>query len=124
MRPFAPLLLALIVLVAPGASCTKSTVPLPDSPPSIAGTLTAVDVQGEHLASLRVEAEPGTAAGSDKAVVHVSQSTALVDGAGQKIGLAQFKEGRKVRAWFTGPVRESYPVQADASTIVLEPADK
>ncbi len=115
----------LVMLVAlSGASCTKTAVELPDTPPSIAGTITSVDIDGEHLASLRVEAVPGEEAGSDKAMVRIEQGTHLLNASGQKIGLSQFKVGRKVRAWFTGPVRESYPVQADASTLILEPAGK
>jgi hypothetical protein len=116
--------LAATLVTLSGASCTKTAVELPATPPSIAGTITSVDIDGEHLGSLRVEAEPGVEAGSDKAVVRVEQATALLNDSGQKIGLSQFKVGRKVRAWFTGPVRESYPVQADASTVILEPAGK
>ncbi|MEO6462089.1 MAG: DUF3221 domain-containing protein [Candidatus Eisenbacteria bacterium] len=116
-------LLAMLVTLG-GASCAKTAVELPDTPPSIAGTITSLDVDGEHLGSLRVEAVPGEEAGSDKAVVRIEQGTALLTDSGRKIGLSQFKVGRKVRAWFTGPVRESYPVQADAATVILEPAGK
>ena len=114
---------ALLVLLS-AASCTRTPVELPATPPSIAGTITSVDIDGEHLGSLRVEAVPGEEAGSDKAVVRIEQRTALLNDSGQKVGLSQFKVGRKVRAWFTGPVRESYPVQADASTVILEPVGK
>lgn len=107
-----------------GASCARTAVELPDTPPSIAGTITSVDIDGEHLASLRVEAVPGEEAGSDKAVVRIEQGTELLNDSGQRIGLSHFKVGRKVRAWFTGPVRESYPVQADASMVILEPVGK
>ena len=118
------LALAFVAVVAGGAACSKTAVELPDTAPSIAGTITSVDQQGEHRGTIRVEAVPGEAAGSDKAVITIGQGTQLVNDAGQKIPFAQLKEGRKVRAWFTGPVRESYPVQADASTVILEPADK
>jgi beta-N-acetylhexosaminidase len=106
------------------ASCVRSEIELPRTPPSIAGTITAADPAGEHLGSIRVEAVPGEEAGSDKAVVRIEQGTALVNDSGQRIGLSQLKVGRKVRVWFTGPVRESYPVQADAATIILEPAGR
>ena len=118
--------LGLVVLLAAlaGASCNRPAVELPTTPPSIAGTITAVDQDGEHLGTIRIEAVPEELSGSDKAVVRITQGTALLDDSGQKIGFSQLKEGRKVRAWFTGPVRESYPVQADAQTIILEPPGK
>jgi len=122
-RAAASLLLVLVLVVAGGASCARTAVELPDTPPSIAGTITNVDQAGEHRGTILVEAVP-VEAGADKAVITIDQKTQLLNDAGQKIGFSQLKEGRKVRAWFTGPVRESYPVQADASTIILEPADK
>ncbi|HST60661.1 MAG TPA: DUF3221 domain-containing protein [Longimicrobium sp.] len=33
---------------------------------------------------------------------------------------ADLAVGARVQAWFTGAVRESYPVQADAGTILVE----
>jgi uncharacterized protein DUF3221 len=124
MRRLPGLGLALLLVGMVAASCTRPELSLPRTPPSIAGTITAADPGGEHLGSIRVEAVPGEEAGSDKAVVRIGQRTALMDDSGQRIGLNQLKVGRKVRVWFTGPVRESYPVQADAATILLEPAGR
>ena len=116
--------MAILVVALAGSSCTRPAVELPTTPPSIAGTITAVDQQGEHRGTIRIEAVPEEESGSDQAVVTIGQGTALLNASGQRIGFSQLKEGRKVRAWFTGPVRESYPVQADAATIILEPPGK
>lgn len=110
-------IVGLVALVA--ASCA-APVSLPGAAPSITGSITEVDQDGEHLGSIRVEALPGMPAGSDQAVVRIEQSTVLLDADGRKAGFSGLKVGRRVRVWFTGPVRESYPVQADADTIVLE----
>jgi len=108
-----------------GASCSQQqSVELPTSPPSIAGTITHVDPAGERIGSIRVEAVPEDEAGSDKAVVRIEQATQLVDATGRAIAFNDLQVGRKVRAWFTGPVAESYPVQARAATVILEPAGK
>lgn len=118
------LALAGTLVVLGGASCNRRALDLPDTPPSIAGTITSVHQAGEQIGSIRVEAVPEEESGSDKAVVSISQGTVLLNASGQRIGFHQLTVGRKVRAWFSGPVRESYPVQADAATIILEPADK
>ena len=118
------MLVLVAIAITVGASCQKTAVELPDTPPSIAGTITSVDQQGEHRGVMRIEADPAQPEGSDKAVVTIDQKTALIDDAGKKIPFSQLKNGRKARAWFIGPVRESYPVQANASIVILEPADK
>lgn len=62
----------------------------------------------------------------DRASVIVSMATVIIDktGAGERIAAFGFlTAGQKVEALFTGPVAESYPVQATASLItVLESA--
>jgi hypothetical protein len=118
------LALAVVVVALGGASCSPQAVDLPGTPPSIAGTITHVDPAGERIGSIRVEAVPEDASGSDKAQVRIDQGTQLLDSTGRPIAFNELQVGRKVRAWFTGPVAESYPVQAKASTVILEPAGK
>ncbi|MGB7921608.1 MAG: endonuclease/exonuclease/phosphatase family protein [Pyrinomonadaceae bacterium] len=58
----------------------------------------------------------------DKASVRVTNETRIFDRRGKERKQASFddlKPGRKVAARFTGPVMESYPVQATASEIVI-----
>jgi hypothetical protein len=113
VRLIAPLLASLV-------ACAPSAVRLPGTPPSIEGRLTSVNPSGEHRGSIRVEAVPEDSAGSAKAVVRVTESTAIRSGE-EAVGFAALRTGHWVRVWFTGPVRESYPLQADAAFIQLDP---
>jgi beta-N-acetylhexosaminidase len=103
-------------------SCASQAPRVPSSAPSIEGRVTAVDRQGEGIGSIRVEANPAEASGSDKAVVYVTQSTDIVRGDSARVSLAAVARGQWVRVWFTGPVRESYPVQADAALVQIDTA--
>jgi beta-N-acetylhexosaminidase len=58
----------------------------------------------------------------DKASVTVMAETRLFISRGgerKPAGLAALEEGQRVEAIFTGPVRESYPVQATAAEITI-----
>lgn len=111
--------LALAALVA----CTggqQATVP--DGPPSIRGTVTALDQQGERIGVLRIEEVPADSSGSDKASVRVGGRTRIYRREGEvlrRIEFRQLRVGQRAEAWFTGPVMESYPVQATAEVIVV-----
>jgi Protein of unknown function (DUF3221) len=78
--------------------------------------------RGRALAHVLIEGvkEPDTQV--DKAVVAVTAETELFINRGGERKLAEFaalKEGQRVEARFTGPVRESYPVQATAAEITI-----
>jgi Protein of unknown function (DUF3221) len=78
--------------------------------------------RGKALARVLIEGvkEPDTQV--DKAVVEVMAETELFikqDGERKQAEFAALKEGQKVEARFTGPVRESYPVQATAAEITI-----
>jgi hypothetical protein len=60
-------------------------------------------------------------AGADRAAVRVHAGTRLRFASGQAATPADLQVGRNVRAWFDGPVMESYPVQASAGAIVIDP---
>lgn len=100
-------------------SCASQAPRVPSSAPSIEGRVTAVDRQGEGIGSIRVEANPAEASGSDKAVVYVTRSTEILRGDSARADFAALARGQWVRVWFTGPVRESYPVQADAGLVQI-----
>lgn len=115
------ILLTLATGLTLAAACRQSAPKVPDDPPSIAGRVTAVQQSGERIGSIRVEERPADAAGSAKAVVRITQGTTVVGVA--QTGSANFnvfRVGQWVRVWFVGPVRESYPVQANAATIVID----
>ena len=88
---------------------------IPAEPPSIRGVITAV-----HDDRLRIEANPAEAWGSDKAMVRLTAGTRILRRDGGTATRADLTAGRPASAWFTGPVLESYPVQATASAILLE----
>lgn len=94
----------------------------PSGPPSIEGTITDVRIAGEQLTVIRVEENPDDSAGSAKASVTVSNTTRVLGGRGSG-GVERLRDelrrGRRVRVWFLGPIRESYPVQARASALEL-----
>jgi hypothetical protein len=110
------LLLASLVV-----ACTPSASRAPAGPPSIEGRVTAVNPAGERIGSIRVEANPSESAGSDKAVVRITQGTEIVRGDSARADFNALSSGQWVRVWFTGPVRESYPVQADAARVQFDP---
>ena len=77
---------------------------------------------GRALARALIEGvkEPDTQV--DKANVIVTAKTELFirrDGERKPTEFAALKEGQRVEARFTGPVRESYPVQATAAEITI-----
>jgi len=113
-------LLALIAGLILAAACRESAPKVPVGPASIAGRVTAVQRSGERIGSVRVEARPADAAGSPKAVVRITQGTAVVKAPTGSADFNALRVGQWVRVWFLGPVRESYPLQADAGTIVID----
>lgn len=89
---------------------------IPDDAPSILGVVTMREAPDR----IRVETDPGAASGSDKAVVTLTRATRILHRDGRSADGSDLGVGREVSVWFAGPVRESYPVQADAGTMVIE----
>ena len=96
------------------AACSRPSAP-PAEPPYIRGAITAIDA-----GQIRVEADPGAPAGSDKAMLRITRETDIFWRSGERADQGDLRLGTVVSAWVTGPVRESYPVQADAATLVIE----
>lgn len=58
----------------------------------------------------------------DRASVTVTDKTEILERSGEELRTVDFhelQEGQRVEATFTGPVAESYPVQARASRVVI-----
>jgi hypothetical protein len=112
--------LFLIALMTLGGLCACSPT-LPSREPDIRGTITSI-VRSGNQGTMRIEAEPG-ATGDAKAAVTITAATTLlraVDGASpEPITLDDIAEGMSADAWFTGPVAESYPVQATGEAILV-----
>lgn len=101
-------------------------VAIPVDEPSIKGIVTQVTPSGEG-GSIRVEVNPDEASGSDKAVVRIMEPVAgkiarrasdnrIVPGV-----FSDLANGQQVKVWFEGPVAESYPVQARARLVFIDP---
>lgn len=95
---------------------------LPDTEPDIRGTATDVTASddGASVTFLLTDLESELGA----AVITVTSDTrVLLDDGGSRlvrVDGSEIAEGDTVRVWITGPVRESYPVQADAGTVLIE----
>jgi hypothetical protein len=107
------------------APATSGLVVIPKTPPSIRGVITSAAPDGGSTldgvrGSVRVESghpEPGS---YDKAVVAWDSATRIARRDGTPAAADELARGVTVSVWFTGPVRESYPVQAVAGLIVVE----
>lgn len=116
-------LLAVALLVGCGESRLDPRAPAPD--PDIRGVVTAVEPSGEAVTSIRVVWTDAPSVGAkssyDAAQVAVVASTDIRRRTGgvDEPASSEFKIGDVVEVWFTGPVRESYPVQATAATVVI-----
>ena len=102
------------------AGCAGQPSPGPSGPPSITGQITSIDQAGEQIGSIRVEAEPADSAGSPKAMARITPGTRVVTASGRGSEFRALEVGQWVRVWFSGPVMESYPVQATAATVVID----
>lgn len=108
-------------LIALVLACKAPPPKTPNGPPSIEGRITALQKSGDRVGRINVDARPGSA-GLDKAAVRISESTTLI-GPPPRPKATDFNalhEGLWVRVWFVGPVGQSYPVQANAGTIVID----
>lgn len=87
--------------------------------PSITGVVTSIG-PGR---TLRIEERPSDESGSAKAMVRVPEGASIRhrDSQAQR-HFESIQQGATVSAWFTGPVAESYPVQATANALVIERA--
>lgn len=111
--------LALLATAAVLAGCGPW---VPSDPPAITGRIvlaTPSDTGGVG-GGILVE---GTGTVGDKAALDVTDATTILtqakDGSVSSATFADLTVGRRVSVWITGPVRESYPVQAEASTILI-----
>jgi len=108
---------------APGEPDGASlTVVVPTDAASIIGDIAQVERTGGGLRIL-VQQIPTRSAGYPVAWIAVNGGTDVVQRAGETLSRGSSRElavGMRVQAWFTGPVAESYPVQATAGTILVE----
>jgi hypothetical protein len=98
-----------------GPPASARAAALPDDPPAIRGVITAL-AEGRA----RIEERPEDQWGSAKAVVRLAGAR-VVRRSGSPATVGDLVVGQSVSAWFRGPVAESYPLQATANVLVIEP---
>jgi beta-N-acetylhexosaminidase len=90
----------------------------------IRGRISGVDAGDNGLGTILVEGEVQEDTEYDKASVFVTKKTKiyrLENNQRIRVSFAALAAGQIVEVAFTGPVRESYPVQADAAEILILP---
>lgn len=95
---------------------------VPAEAASIIGDIAQVERTGGRVRIL-VEQIPTRSAGYPIAWIAVNGGTDVVQRSGGSLSRgssAELAVGMRVQAWFTGPVAESYPVQATAGTVLIE----
>jgi hypothetical protein len=134
--------LALVCLVfsgcagpKPGTTTSGEEPRLPSAEVDIRGIVTEVRRMpqensgggggGERVGVVLVEENPDEETGSQKDSVTVTKATKLFELQGRdltQIGFDDLQAGQRARAWYAGPVAESYPRQATASLIAVHPS--
>ncbi|MDB5035430.1 MAG: S-layer protein [Chlorobi bacterium] len=111
------------LLLAACHSAPPRAADQPDIRGRITGIVPAPGMESRKITGfIRIEGRRDSTTGYDKAAVTVTDSTVItlaVDGRHAEGAFADFREGDSVEASFTGPVRESYPVQATARHISI-----
>ena len=107
-----------------GATAAQPASPSPSVSPSGPADITGVVrdlTPGEDAdtATILVVADPGSTSSVDKASVRVTADTVVWTAEGVRGEAANLAEGELVGVWFSGPVAESYPVQATAGAIEI-----
>jgi hypothetical protein len=99
--------------------CAPNGGTLPNDAPYMSGTITAVGRVAEGW-SVRVEERPQDVSGSAKGVFRVGDRTDVRRATGGRARAEELREGQRVRVWVSGPVAESYPIQAGARAVVID----
>lgn len=108
---------ALLIAGIAVAMMKQARPSLPTVIPTVEGRITKMDQQPRIL----VEAEPGRDQG-DKCWFGLLPRTEVLRQSGDRLvraAITDLAPGVKVQAWATGPIRKSYPCQAEAQVILI-----
>ncbi len=89
---------------------------IPSTAPYITGIVTMVTAE-----MLLVEENPAQDHGDAKVNLRLNGSTRILRRSGAGARPSDLRMGQSLSAWVAGPVMESYPVQAVAAVIIIEP---
>ena len=113
------ILAACLVLALPG--CASNTEPI-ETESDFTGFITDVQAGQAKDITGRISVESHADKIVSKYVITVNKDTAIFRQDGSNYNKAEFKEleaRQWVKIWFTGPVLESWPMQATALQIVI-----
>lgn len=97
------------------------SAPGPSGDPAIRGTIASVSEGPDGITGILVEGPIANGTTLDKAALTITEKTRVLSASDEKVDAGTLETGMRVEVWTTGPVRESYPVQADADVVrVLE----
>jgi len=121
MRAAVRVALAVAVAAVAAAVVAGCGPHAPTEPPAMEGTIaTATPNAGGNAGSILVE---GKASFGDKATFEIQGTMPILvqakNGMLTSGAFADLKPGLRVEVWADGPVRESYPVQATASMVLV-----
>ena len=131
MRHTGPALAAAVALVAlslvavgacggNGGDPGGGQTPPPTGAADITGRLSQLSIAADGAASFLVVADPHVSGVYDRAVVRTTAATVVWSPAGEgrrRLVAGDLRDGLRVAVRFTGPVAESYPVQAVAANV-------
>lgn len=92
---------------------------MPTTDPAIRGTIQSVSRTESGIGAVLIAGPLADGTTLDKAMLSITDKTRVLSAAGEELEPDVLEAGMRVEAWITGPVRESYPVQADADVIKL-----
>ena len=121
---------AVVVGGCGGATAAQPAPPSPSAPPPAPADITGavsdltIGAAGDSLPVLLVVADPGSGSAVDRASVRVTADTVVWTAEGVRGAASDLAKGDRVAVWFSGPVAESYPVQATAGDVeILTPPE-
>ncbi|HEY8340849.1 MAG TPA: hypothetical protein VIK95_13350 [Egibacteraceae bacterium] len=97
----------------------------PDAPVTSDDPPFCTDPDDDTLGTVLVEEDPSQEVGDTKISFRITADTTIlreVDGGHEPAGFDDLARGAVVSAWSTGPIAESYPMQATAAAIVVHPS--
>jgi beta-N-acetylhexosaminidase len=108
------ILLFCIIFVLSFAACNKESNKI-----GIRGEITKISTNPSgNITNIFVEGKIEQDTGQDKASISITEKTKIYEAEGnKKLDASSLKEGIRVEVIFEGPIRTSYPVQADAKII-------